>query len=180
MTKQGKKEEIVAYGEDATALLQYIVEGTKAKTDVMVKYSIDFSKLKKLKLSIKKEFGRPYVKCKVKYDSDDKILTELGDVDPVDAERPEFKTLKNRLEKSFKAIGDRLKNGGLPSNLEIGFFCRNAELMTTFPGYADTQYSAFLQLVADFRDSFHQYDLEACRTKFAHIKTMKDICHHDN
>ena len=91
MTKQGKKEEIVAYGDNATALLQYIVDGiSKVKTDAMVKYSIDFSRFKKLKLSIKKEFGQPYVKCKVKYDSDDKILTELGDVDPVDAERPGF------------------------------------------------------------------------------------------
>ena len=77
MTKQAKKEEIIAYGEDATALLQYIVDGTKTKADAMVKYSIDFSRLKKLKLSIKKEFGRPYVKCKVRYDVLDIIY---GDV----------------------------------------------------------------------------------------------------
>ena len=49
MTKQGKKEEIVAYGDNATALLQYIVDGiSKVKTDAMVKYSIDFSRFKKL------------------------------------------------------------------------------------------------------------------------------------
>ncbi|MBI5592686.1 MAG: GAK system XXXCH domain-containing protein [Deltaproteobacteria bacterium] len=175
MTKQGKKEEIIAYGEDATALLQYIVDGTKTKADAMVKYSIDFSRLKKLKLSIKKEFGRPYVKCNVRYEGDEKILTEPGDVGPIATEMPEFKTL----EKSFKAIGDRLKNGGLPSNLEMASFCRNAEVMTAFPGHGDAQYPAFLQLIAEFRDSFHQYDLESCRKKHAQIKSKKNSCHHE-
>jgi XXXCH domain-containing protein len=178
MSKFEKKEEIVVYGEDAVALLHQIIAGiTNAQSDQPAKHPIDFSKLKKLKLSVKSEFGRPYVKCKVKYEGENKMSDLLSGDEISERQQPDFKSIKKRMDKSFKAIGERLKNGGLPSNLELSFFCDNSELMTGFPGYGDMHYPAFRQLIAEFREAFHQYDLESCRDKHAQIKVMKNTCH---
>jgi XXXCH domain-containing protein len=83
------------------------------------------------------------------------------------------------MEKTFKIIGDRLKNGSIPSNLETELFCRNAELMTTYSGYGDNMYSAFLQHIHEFQEAFHQVDIQKCQAKFAEINAMKRACHHD-
>jgi XXXCH domain-containing protein len=87
--------------------------------------------------------------------------------------------LKKRMKKTFKIIGDRLKNGSIPSNIEMELFSENAELMTTYPGYGDAMYPGFLQLVSEFREAFHQVDILKCQAKFAEIKAMKRACHHD-
>ncbi len=99
------------------------------------KYSIDFSRLKKLNLSIATESGQPCVKCRVEYGRDIETLPDLPDAKRPTGDKPEFIVLKKRMDKIFKIIGDRLKAGELPSSLEIDLFCRNAEMMTTYSGY---------------------------------------------
>lgn len=84
------------------------------------------------------------------------------------------------MEKSLKAIGDRLKNMSMPSNIEIELFCSNAELMTTYSGYDDNMYPAFLQLISEFQEAFHQVDIQKCQKIFADIKAMKNDCHHED
>ena len=179
MKKIGNKEEIIVYGEHSIQLLQHVIDGISNNPVKSTNYSIDFSRLKKLKISIKKKFGQPYVKCKIKYEGKDDILLDRVESADSDIDKPDFNVLKKRMEKTFKIIGDRLKNGSIPSNMETELFCRNAELMTTYPGYGDNMYPAFLQLVKEFQEAFHQFDIQKCQAKFAGIKAMKRACHND-
>ena len=179
MKKIGNKEEIIVYGERSIQLLQHVIDGISNNPVKSTTYSIDFSRLKKLKISVKKKFGQPCVKCKIKYENKDDILVDRVETADSAIGKPDYSILKKRMEKTFKTIGGRLKNGSIPSNLETELFCRNAELMTTYPGYGDNMYPAFLELINEFREAFHQVDIQECQTKFAEIKAMKRACHHD-
>ncbi|MBI5592658.1 MAG: GAK system XXXCH domain-containing protein [Deltaproteobacteria bacterium] len=179
MKNFGNKDEIIVYGEHSIQLLQHVIDGISNNPVESTTYSIDFSRLKKLKISIKKKFGQPYVKCKIKYEGKDDILIDRVEAADSDSDKPDYTVLKKRMEKTFKTIGDRLKNRSLPSTLETELFCKNAELMTTYSGHGDNMYPAFLELISEFQKAFHQVDIQKCQAKFAEIKAMKRACHHD-
>lgn len=179
MKKIGNKDDIIVYGDDSIQLLQDVIDGISNNSVKSSTYSIDFSRLKKLKISIKKKFGKPYLKCKIKYEGKDDIwMDHLDRVSP-DVVKTDFSVLKKRMKRMFKIIGNRLKNESIPSNMEMKLFCENAELMTTYPGYGDNMYPAFLQLIREFQEAFHQVDILKCQAKFAEIEAMKKACHHD-
>jgi len=179
MKKKEKKDEFIVYGDDSIKLLQHVIDGISNNPVESATYSIDFPRLKKLKISIKKKFGQPYVKCKIKYEGKADILMDRVAAPVPDIDKPDYGVLKKRMKKTFKIIGDRLKNGSIPSNMEMEVFCGNAERMTTYPGYGDTMYPAFLELIGEFREAFHQVDIQKCQAKFAEIDAMKKACHHD-
>ena len=179
MKRKEKKDEFTVYGDNSTKLLQHVIDGISNNPVKSTTYSIDFSRLKKLKISIKKKLGQPYLKCKIKYeDMRDILVDRVAAADPA-VDKPDYSVLKKRMKKTFKIIGDRLKNGSIPSNMEMELFCENAELMTTYPGYGDNMYPAFLQLIREFQEAFHQVDIQKCQAKFAGIKAMKRACHND-
>jgi len=179
MKKFGNKDELIVYGDNSIQLLQHVIDGLSNNPVKSTTYSIDFSRLKKLKISIKKKFGQPYLKCKIKYEGKADILMNRAAAAGPDIDKPDYSVLKKRMKKTFKIIGDRLKNGSIPSNMEMELFCENAELMTTYPGYGDTMYPAFLEVISEFREAFHQVDIQRCQAKFAEIEAMKKACHHD-
>lgn len=170
--------EFIAVGEEAKMLLKHISDSvSNIQTEPVEKYSIDFSRLKELKLSLNTEFAQTYVKCSVEYRRDDKILSELPDAPQHTGDKPEFNVLKNRMNKIFKIIGERLKAGELPSNLETDLFCRNAERMTTYSEYGDNICADFLNLVGEFENAFHRSNIVECREKFEAIRAIKAMCH---
>ncbi|MFH0996453.1 MAG: GAK system XXXCH domain-containing protein [Pseudomonadota bacterium] len=177
---ENKGKKIHIYGEDAVPFLQYVIDGLSNQSIKSATYSIDFSKLKKLKISFKKKYEAPYVKCKVKYEEMDDILIEHIEHSASDRDKPDYKVLKKRLEKSLKTIGDRLKDRGIPSNIEIELFCSNARLMTTYSDHGNYMYPEFLKLISEFQEAFHQFDIQKCLALFADIKAMKKTCHHED
>ena len=180
MKRVALKKEIVAYGDDVRHVLEYVTEGLSSpQPPAPGDISIDFSKLRKLKISIKQQSGQIYLKCKVKYVGGDEDVTPPPDEIHTDRDIPDFKTLKKRMDKSFKSIGERLENGGLPSHIETELFCSNAERMTTFPGHGDSMYPEFLQVIREFQEAFHQADIETCLSLYARIAAMKKNCHHN-
>jgi len=180
MKRNENKAEILVYGEETIPFLRHIIDGLTDNSIISTSYAIDFSKLKKLKISIKKKFEAPFVKCKIKYEGRDNILIDQISHGAFVRDKPDYKVLKKRLDKSLKTIGDRLKNRSIPSNIEIELFCSNARLMTTYPGYDDKMYPVFLQLIREFQEAFHQFDIEKCQALFADIKAMKKTCHHED
>jgi XXXCH domain-containing protein len=174
------KAEIFVYGDDTIPFLQHIIDGLTDNSIISTTYSIDFTKLKKLKISIKKKYEAPYLKCKIKYTGKNDILIGQIEHGASVRDKPDYNVLKKRLDKSLKTIGDRLKNRSIPSNIEIELFCSNARLMTTYPGYDDKMYPVFLQLVSEFQEAFHQVDIQRCQALFADIKAMKKACHHED
>jgi len=179
MKKKENKEEFIVYGDDSIKFLQHVIDGMSGNPVESTTYSIDFSRLKKLKISIKNKFGQPYIKGKIKYEGKADILVDRVVAPVPDIDKPDYSVLKKRMKKTFKIIGDRLKNGSIPSNMEMELFCTNAELMTTYPGNGDAMYPAFLELISEFREAFHQVDIQKCQAKFAEIDAMKKACHHD-
>ncbi len=177
MKKPGTKEEFVVYGDHSIQLMQHIIDGMSGGADAVSPYSIDFQKLKKLKITIKKKFDQPYIKCKVRYQSPDVLSTGRYEDTDSAADRPDYKVLKKRMEKMFKEIEFHITNGSLPSNLEAELFCNNAELMTTFSGYGDDMYPEFMKAIGEFREAFHQVDIHKCKSIFTEINTMKKACH---
>ena len=180
MKTNENKAEIHVYGDDTIPFLQHIIDGLSNNSNISTTYAIDFSKLKKLKISIKKKYEAPYVKCKIKYAGKNDILIGQIEHGASVRDKPDYNVLKKRLNKSLKTIGDRLKNRGIPSNIEIELFCSNAHLMTTYPGYDDKMYPVFLQLVSEFQEAFDQFDIQRCQALFADIKAMKKACHHED
>ncbi|MFH0996464.1 MAG: GAK system XXXCH domain-containing protein [Pseudomonadota bacterium] len=178
MTGSGNKVEFIVLGEDAKKLLKDISDSVSSiQTEPAEKYAIDFSRLKKLKLSIKTESGQTSVKCMIAYGRDTGTLTNSPDAPQPTGDKPDFNVLKKRMDKIFKIIGDRLKAGELPSSLETDLFCRNAELMITYAGYGDNMYGDFLNLVVEFENAFRRSSIRDCREKFDAIRTMKTRCH---
>ncbi|MFZ3046555.1 MAG: hypothetical protein WA151_11635, partial [Desulfatirhabdiaceae bacterium] len=76
MKKKENKEEIITYGEKSVQFLQLVIDGMSGTLVQSKSDSIDFSRLKKMKISIKKKFGQPYVKCKIRYQDEQDILTD--------------------------------------------------------------------------------------------------------
>jgi len=178
LTVSGKKMNFIAFGEDAQKLLKYISDSlSHVHTETMEAFPIDFSRLKKLNLSLKTETGQTRVKCTVEYDRDAGTLPDLPHEMRPAGDKPEFSVLKKRMDKIFKIIGDRLKAGELPSSLEIDLFCRNAEMMTTFSGYGDNMYTEFQNLVVEFENAFRRSNIGGCKEIFNAIRTMKTRCH---
>jgi len=178
LTGSGKKMDFIAFGEDAKKLLKYISDSvSNVQTEAMESFSIDFSRLKKLKLSIKPESGQTRVKCMVEYNRDTGTLPDLQHEMRPTGNKPEFKVLKNRMNKIFKIIGERLKTDELPSSLETDLFCRNAEMMTTYSGYGDDMYTEFLNLVVEFENAYRRSNVGGCQEIFKAIRTMRTRCH---
>ncbi len=180
MKKMTLRKEIVAYGDDARHVLKYVTEGiSSSEPPVSTDVLIDFVKLRKLKISLKKQSGQIFLKCKVKYlaDDSDGILRDV--IISRNRDAPGFKALKKRMDKSFKSIGERLENGGLPSNIEVELFCSNAQQMTTFAGHGDSMYPEFLQVIHEFQEAFHRSDLDECLSLYARISAIKKSCHHN-
>jgi XXXCH domain-containing protein len=180
MKTNENKAEIHVYGDDTIPFLQHIIDGLSNNSNISTTYAIDFSKLEKLKISIKKKYETPYVKCKIKYAGKNDILIGKIEDGASVRDKPDYNVLKKRLDKSLKTIDDRLKNRSIPSNIEIELFCGNARLMTTYPGYDDKMYPVFLRLVSEFQEAFDQVDIQRCQTLFADIKAIKKACHHED
>jgi XXXCH domain-containing protein len=178
LTGSEKKLDFTASGEDAKKLLKYISDSlSNVPAEAMAEYPMDFSRLKKLNLSITTDSGQPCVKCIVEYGRDNETRPVLPDAARPTGDKPEFIVLKKRMEKIFKIIGDRLKTGELPSSLEIDLFCRNAEKMTACSGYGDNMYAEFQNLVVEFENAFRRSNIGGCREIFNAIRTMKTRCH---
>ena len=70
MKKIGNKDELIVYGDDSIQLLQHIIDGISNNPVKSTTYSIDFSRLKKLKISIKKKFYNFFVLHKFRFNID--------------------------------------------------------------------------------------------------------------
>jgi hypothetical protein len=79
MKRNENKAEILVYGEETIPFLRHIIDGLTDNSIISTSYAIDFSKLKKLKIRIKKKHEAPYVKCTIKYAGKNDIL-----IDPIE------------------------------------------------------------------------------------------------
>ena len=83
MKRKENKDEFTVYGDNSIKLLQHVIDGISNNPVKSETYSIDFARMKKLKISIKKKLGQPYLKCKIKYnDRPDILMDRAADAGP--------------------------------------------------------------------------------------------------
>lgn len=90
-----------------------------------------------------------------------------------------YKSLKKRMQGSFKAIRTALEAGVLPPEPVMKAFLADAEQMILYPGekYGESFYKIFDESCARLWQAFEAKDLTACRTAFEETDQLKKDCH---
>jgi XXXCH domain-containing protein len=148
------------------------MDGVQSQTEPFSIPSIDG--FTKLEVEVKKEeVGAFKLKLKAKTpESDDK----KGTADkPVEA-KPSYKTLKKRLEKSYKEIKNSLYKDTLPAETSVSAFLQDSEILLTLDGKGNEFYPSFEEACSEF-EAFENKDLQSLIGIFAKIKSLKDTCH---
>ncbi|WP_028325651.1 GAK system XXXCH domain-containing protein [Desulfatirhabdium butyrativorans] len=176
--KRKNTQEFIVFGADAISFLQRILEDLSGKVISSERQPLDFDRIKKLKLRIRKTMNQPLIECKIKYRRDSVEATETQTEGSPLAEKPEYPVLKKRLKKLFQSIEGLLEEGRLPSNVEMDLFCKHAAEMTTYPGYGDERYPEFLDLIRALQQAYLKTNVEGFREVWVNISAMKKACHH--
>ena len=130
---------------------------------------------KKLKLSVKNEFGRFCLKARFKSAAECSAEDMAEGTDA--AGRPKYKSLKKRMKASFRMILKMIHEGQVPPGEAVRSFLDDSALMVTYPGYGDEYYDEYTRTCAAFRAAFEAGDMEAMHAAIDAIAHEKSRCH---
>ncbi|OGQ86626.1 MAG: hypothetical protein A2512_11190 [Deltaproteobacteria bacterium RIFOXYD12_FULL_56_24] len=140
-------------------------------------FDLSFDDLKKMKLELKREGDQLYLKAKVKSIVPGMVCGEgIGEETEADG-KPKYKTVKKRMDKCFKSMGEALKKGIMPEKGEMAAFIADSELMVAYPGYGDEHYDQYAKLCVQLNVACENGNLVAMQEKYAELKAMKKLCH---
>lgn len=179
--KEVKFEKVLSSKEAADflrALAQEIESGSK---DQLKEFDLEFDDLKKLKIEIKRSGEQLHLKGKAKLNQADEVETPAeaaAGEGKAKAEKPlKYKTLKKRMEKSFKAISASLAKDALPAKDAVDSFVADSERMVSYPGFGDEYYEEYSKVCVQFNVAFENSDLTALKEKCAELAAVKKLCH---
>lgn len=156
------------------ALSQMIENGNM---DELKKFDLASTDFKKMKIELKREGDQLHLKAKVKTAV---ACTTCGEMTCEEEEgdgKLKYKTLKKRMDKCFKSMGDTLKKGLMPEKSEVSTFVADSELMVGYTGHGDEHYDQYAKLCVQLNVASENGDLVAMQEKYAEIKAMKKLCH---
>lgn len=156
------------------ALAQEIEHGNMAE---LKEFDLAFDDFKKMKLELKREGDQLHMKAKVKIVDPGTVCDETTCKETEADGKPKYKTLKKRLDKSFKPMGEALKKGLMPEKAALDSFIADSELMVAYPGHGDEHYDQYAKLCVQLNVACENADLVAMQEKYAEIKAMKKLCH---
>ncbi len=156
------------------ALAQEIEHGTM---DELKEFDLAFDDFKKMKLELKREGDQLHLKAKVKTVVPGAVCGEATCEDTEADGKPKYKTVKKRMDKCFKSMGEALKKGIMPEKTEIDSFIADSELMVGYPGHGDEHYDQYAKLCVQLNVACENGDLVAMQEKHAELKSMKKLCH---
>ncbi|MEW6261377.1 MAG: GAK system XXXCH domain-containing protein [Thermodesulfobacteriota bacterium] len=177
--KKKNSQEFVLVGSDAILFMERIIAGMSKDAQPSQRQTLDFDRIKKLKLTIRKQMSVPQIKCKIKWLSETPNDLQEEATSSFQHDRPEYSLLKKRLNKLYRLIEKYLEQGVLPSNVEMELFCRHAEEMTTYSGYGDERYPVFLDKIHALREAYLRVNIQEFRKVFSDIAVLKKNCHRD-
>lgn len=155
-------------------LAQMIEQGNM---DELKEFDLTFGDIKKMKLELKREGDQLHLKAKVKVVTAGAVSCETSCEETEADGKPKYKTVKKRMDKCFKSMGDALKKGIMPEKGEVNSFIADSELMVGYPGYGDEYYDQYAKLCVQFNVACENTDLSAMQEKYAELKAMKKLCH---
>lgn len=94
-----------------------------------------------------------------------------------DSEKPSYKKLKKRMQKSFKMINDQIKLEAIADLDEIQAFYKECLLMTSYSGKGDVYYPQLIAVAERILSTAEAGKFEAHSTAVADIKKLKAECH---
>jgi len=159
------KQELIAFLRDLAEAVEHGGKDEFACVD-------DF---RKLKLSVKNEFGRFSLKARFKSAAECSAeeLAEGAD----ESGRPRYKSLKKRMRSSFRMILKLIHEGQVPPEAAMRSFLDDSALMVTYPGYGDEYYEEYTRSCEALRTAFEAGNLEAMHAAIDVIAHEKSRCH---
>ena len=175
--KELKFEKVMSSKNAADFLRALAQEIEHGNMDELKEFDLAFDDFKKMKLELKREGDQVHMKAKVKT-----VVagTGCGEGSCEETEpdgKPKYKTVKKRMDKCFKSMGDALKQGIMPEKGEIDLFIADSELMVAYPGHGDEHYDQYAKLCVQLNVACENSDLVAMQEKYAELKAMKKLCH---
>jgi XXXCH domain-containing protein len=130
---------------------------------------------KKMKISVKREFGQ--IALKAKFKSASQCSAEEGGVEAVPGGLPRYKSLKKRMKESFKIIFTMIHDGTMPPDEAVLSFLADSALMVTYPGYGDEFYPAYTEACRAFEAAYKAGDMARLNETVDALAHQKGHCH---
>jgi XXXCH domain-containing protein len=175
--KELKFEKVMSSKNAADFLRALAQEIEHGAMDELKEFDLAFDDFKKMKLELKRDGDQLHLKAKVKAAEAGAACGEPSCEEAEAAGKPKYKTVKKRMEKSFKSMGDALKKGLLPEKGEVSAFIADSELMVGYPGHGDEHYDQYTKLCVQLNVANENGDLPAVQEKYAELKALKKLCH---
>ncbi len=175
--KEMKFEKVMSAKNAADFLRALAQEIEHGNLEELKEFDLAFDDFKKMKLELKREGDQLHLKAKAKIVAAGMVCGEAaGDEAEADGE-PKYKTVKKRMDKCFKSMGEALKKGLMPEKGEVALFIADSELMVGYPGHGDEHYDQYAKLCVQLNVACENGDLAAMREKYGELKAMKKLCH---
>ncbi|MCT4535724.1 GAK system XXXCH domain-containing protein [Halodesulfovibrio sp.] len=134
---------------------------------------------KKIRLSVKDEYGQLTVKLKINASIDECDRCEeceCGGTRPDGL--PRYKRLKKRMGTSFKVIFKALHQHATPPEEAVRDFIADSRLMTKYPGKGDPLYAEYDKLTDALEQAWQANDMQKFHETVDAMNHMKTECHH--
>ncbi|MFH1020196.1 MAG: GAK system XXXCH domain-containing protein [Pseudomonadota bacterium] len=178
MSDKELKFEKVMSSKNAADFLRVLAQMIEhGNLEELKEFELAFDDFKKMKLELKREGDQLYLKAKVKTVVPGTVCGETTCEDTEADGKPKYKTVKKRMDKCFKSMGDALKKGLIPEKGEVDSFIADSELMVAYPGPGDEHYDQYSKLCVQLNVACENGDLVAMQEKHAELKAMKKLCH---
>lgn len=137
----------------------------------------DCTDIKKLRLSLKDEYGQITVKLKLSPHANECEECECNcfRTDGL----PKYKLLKKRMGSSFKIIFKALHQNSLPPEEAMSDFIADSRLMTQYPDKGDPLYAKFNSLIDSLEEAWENKNLPKLHETVDALNHIKTECHHN-
>ena len=135
----------------------------------------DCTKVKKLRVTIKDEYGQITAKLRLSSLIDECEECECECIRPDGL--PKYKRLKKRMASSFKAIFRALHQNSLPPEEAVLDFIADSRLMTQYPGKGDPLYAEYNKLTDILEEAWHTKNLLKFHEIVDALNHIKAECH---
>ena len=180
-----RKFEMIVTMEEAAELLMQIARQMDQGALLIGETEVPLEGFRRLGVSLKHGEEGLRFKLKIKYldgqspGNDDEEDVEDEEDATLTPERPRYKTLKKRMDSTFKAICASLDSGDLPDKDAVHSFVRDAGLMAA---YADKKDDCWHPEVAsgaeELASGFAEGDMERMQAAVRALRELKNFCHH--
>ncbi len=172
MKGKEKKFEKTLPVEEACSLVATLASGLRGEAAGQLEgLEIDLKDFTSLKMSLERKNDLIAIKLKVKTaqakekshraknaSPKEEKSKEIGDNSDGNG-LPDYKKLKKRMKKSFKALSSSAREGSLPDEKVLGAFIEDSGIMVQYPDKGEEFYEEYKSSVTELDQAFKQSDL---------------------